>query len=184
MFRKTKLAPLAAVLAMLAGTQAGATTYMQMDLDDLVAGAAMVVEGTVESAAVADTGNGVFTTTVIRVSDSIVGSSGSMVTVVTPGGRFTSGRFQLAEINAGSPIFLRDQKVILFLGGRTALGHPIVGESQGLVPVAETASGPMVRSMEVRGDSMPAEKLKSRIREIKAQLGSSRGGQKRDRLER
>lgn len=163
-FRKSGLVGLAALAVSIGG--ASATTLQEMNLQQLVSASAIIVDGTVESSSTENTGQGIFTTTNVRVNDPVVGNPGGLVAVVTPGGHSKSGRFAIAEQSAGAPRFMKDQHVLLFLQANEGGTYSVVGFSQGAMDVRETASGPAVAARATGPTAL--EQLKATIRELKA----------------
>ncbi|MEE2692687.1 MAG: hypothetical protein VX640_14220 [Pseudomonadota bacterium] len=167
--KKQGVAVLLGAAAFMSAAPGSATSLRKLSFEEMVADSAVIVQGVVDSSVSKQTEGGVFTTTKVYVSDAIVGNVGSVVEVVAPGGVFTSGKFKLAETYPGAPRFISGGEVVLFLESMPAQkGYEVVGFSQGVMPVEETAQGKAVRSLNAPGGKMAVSDLKSRILEIRA----------------
>jgi hypothetical protein len=169
---KHRVSLLAAGLFAFAATSASATTMLQMSFEDLVADSALVVVGEAVSSRVVDSAaDGLMTITTFRVSDAVVGSAGSTVDVVTPGGIFKSGKFLLRQSSADTPLFAIGSEQMLFLGDGPAEGMAVVGVNQGAAAVFKGKGG---RSVILPG-AEGAETVGDAMKRVRAAAAKSRG---------
>jgi hypothetical protein len=158
---KHRVGLLAAGAFAVAVTSASATTMLQLSFDDLVADSAMVVVGEAVSSRVVDSAtDGLMTVTTFRVTEDVLGSAGSSVDVVTPGGIFRSGKFLLRESSANTPLFPIGSEHMLFLDNGPKQGLAIVGVSQGAAPVFKGKGGPSVSLPGGEGPETVGEAMK------------------------
>ncbi|HBK92327.1 MAG TPA: hypothetical protein DDZ68_11710 [Parvularcula sp.] len=142
LLKKHRASLLAAGMFAVAATGASATTMLQMSFDDLVADSALVVVGeAIDSRVVESAADGLVTITTFRVSDAVLGSSGSVVQVATPGGIFRSGKFLLRESTADTPMFAIGSEHMLFLNSGPQNAFAVVGVNQGAAAVFEGKAG-------------------------------------------
>lgn len=151
----------AALLAVSA--PASATTLVKLDLNGLVDGSNSVVVGEATAQSYQMTNEGLFTLTTFSISDSVVGSAGSTVTVATPGGIRTINGRRFAETWPGAPAFAVGEEAVLFLNSGAAGNAGVVGFSQGVLPVFESAGGKMVR-LPGESKAVGLDKAKNEIR--------------------
>lgn len=168
LMKKHRAALLAAGIFAVAATSASATTMLQLSFEDLVADAAVVVVGeAVDSRVVESATEGRMTITSFKVTDKVVGAAGSTVQVATPGGAFRSGKFQLRESSADTPLFALGSEHMLFLSAGPQNAFAIVGVNQGAAAVFEGKEG---RSVVLPGGEGPesVSEAKERVRSERA----------------
>ena len=160
-----------------------ASTFVAIGADELIGRSDLVVQGRVVGLESFwdESGTLIVTEATIEVSDRVLGSSPSRITVRTAGGAVGSLRVEAL----GFPQLGRNEDVVLFLE-RDASSHRIVGYQQGHYRVVVRDDGvvlavPMVeqgtRLMTAAGTllpepaALPLDELKSRIRQRAAALG-------------
>lgn len=170
LMKKHRASLLAAGAFALAATSASATTMLQLSFEDLVADSSLVVVGeAIDQRVVESAADGRMTITSFKVTDAVVGSSGSIVQVATPGGMFRSGKFLLRESTADTPLFAIGSEHMLFLNAGPANAFAIVGVNQGAAAVFEGKEGRAVVLPGGEGvESVSA--AKERVREERASL--------------
>lgn len=107
---------------------ASATTYRELNLDELIARAELGFFGAVSEVTVEARGNEPYTQVTFTVSRPLTGSPGERVTLDFYGGALPDGRTVKVE---GMPEFVRGDEVII-LAYDAPYYSPIVGFSQGL----------------------------------------------------
>lgn len=173
--KKFLITTLAGAVAIGAGLTASATSLVRLDLDAMVDQSATVVVGSAVSQRSEQTENGLYTMTTFSVSDAVVGNSGSTVTVATPGGIRVNGKFKFAETWPGAPQFARGQEVLMFLTADDGVGPQVVGFSQGVLQVMDTAEGKAVRMPGENGEVVSLAVAKNRIRDAHTARGMGNG---------
>ena len=168
---------LAGVVAAGAVSPALATSLLRMDLGGMVDQSTSIVVGEAVEQHSADTAYGFYTMTTFAVSDSVLGDANAEVTVATPGGVRMSGKFKVAEVWPGAPVFARGQQAIIFLNDdNAALGPQVVGFSQGVFPVMSTPQGKAVRMPDGGGEMVSLSAAKERIRNVVKSRAARRAG--------
>jgi hypothetical protein len=153
-FLRPLLAAVAAGGVFLAGfgPPAGATVCRRLDVNDLCALSAVVVEGEVRevSSNVDSSGRRVYTEVQIFVKETFKGAPLAMVKVRTPGGRVGP----LVQYVCGAARFVRGEKVLLFLW-KTAKGRLVpLGLSQGKLTKVRDRKGKVWFRSDLRGLTM------------------------------
>lgn len=166
---------ISAIAAAAFATSASATTMIEMSLEDLAADAAIVVVGDVVDTAFVKKDGGTYTEATINVSDAVVGSPASQITVSVPGGLSKHGKFQVYESSAGAPLFVRGGEALLFLSAVEAGQYEVVGFSQGAFAVSTSVEGKIVRLPDNDGNAETLVSAKQRIRAARAANGGKRG---------
>ena len=141
---KYRSAAIAIATACLA-TPAFSTSLVELDLKNMVAQSQSVVVGEATAQSVKMTEEGLYTITTFNVSDAVVGTAGASVSVAVPGGVYTLNGRRFAETWPGAPIFAVGQEAVLFLNDGVEDNAGVVGFSQGVLTVTETAAGKSVR---------------------------------------
>lgn len=144
---------------------ASATSLVKMDLATMVDESSSVFVGEAVEQHSAETEYGLYTMTTFAVSDAVVGDANSTVTVATPGGVRTNGKFKFAETWPGAPRFIQGQEILMFVTPNDgAIGRRVVGFSQGAMPVMNTAKGKAVRLPDSNGELVMLDQMKAKIR--------------------
>ena len=120
-----------AIALALASTAAHATTLEQMTMSDMAKTAEFVVVGTAVDAETVRENGQTYTHTTFSISDDVFGGAPRTVTVVTPGGTVSTGKIKVAEVVAGSPMFLEGQPAMLFLNEADGGDYQVTGFNQG-----------------------------------------------------
>lgn len=135
-----RLAPLLALLAILAGT-ASADSGRALDLDQLIDLSEEIVVGEVVGSTARWEGKLVVTDTVVRVDEAMKGSPPREVTVTQPGGTAVHPRLG-AEVTMQASTFTaftRGESVVLFVDQRAGVRR-LVGAQQGKLVVEPPAA--------------------------------------------
>lgn len=157
----------AALLAGVAG--AHATTVAKLSFDELVADSSLIFDGQVTATRSERTENGIMTYATVSVSDAVVGSAGSTLTVITPGGTAQIGRFKIGETYPGAPNLLVGERAIFFVENSAEEGaFQVTGFSQGVMEVVTTSEGEAVVARGNGGQPTSVAEMKQRIKASKA----------------
>ncbi len=133
-----------AVAGALSISAAVATTLERMSMQEMAAAASVAVVGEVTAARTARTDAGLVTISTITVIDTMWGNSAATLEVTVPGGSTVSGRIRVGEGHAGAPVLLGRQKALFLLSRGEDNSLSIVGFSQGMLPIKQTAEGQML----------------------------------------
>jgi hypothetical protein len=123
-----------------------ATTLTSMDYKELAVQAEVAVVGKVIGSRTTQTDNGIATITTFEVASNAWGAEGkSTLEVISEGGSFKSGRYQLSEGFAGQLLPAKGQMTLLFLNADSQSGKlTIVGFNQGSLQVVKGGNGNQV----------------------------------------
>jgi len=146
------------------GALANATSNTEMDLTDVTLAAETIVAGEVLASRTEMNGKTPQTLVSVRVIDEIKGDTAETITVLLPGGSYTSGRFRIGETHAGVQRAFNNQKSIYFLSDRNASGaYQIVGFNQGVVSIESSEDGDVVQGVLTQGQVIPLDEMKEQI---------------------
>jgi hypothetical protein len=122
-----------------------ATTMTEMNLEQMAAEAEVAIVGEVTATRTMQTDSGIATVTTFTVKSDAWETAGPTIEVVTPGGSFQSGRYQLGEGSPNGVLFTKNQVRLLLLKSDSESGKfVIVGVTQGNLQVVNTAQGDKV----------------------------------------
>ena len=173
------------VMALLVAAPAGATVYLPVDFNEMVARSKEIAHGRVVDVRgdLTPDRRTIVTYVTIEVEQHLKGNLGESITFRVPGGQV--GRYR--RIVVGAPQFERGDEVIVFLASRGPSIPYLFGLSQGVYRVARRADGRVLvtpvpaiagggdSNRLVRGD--PARRplpLETFTREVKAIVESQR----------
>ena len=127
------------LILLAAASSATATTFVATDLGDLSRGARAVARGRVVAvdAQWTDGRRTIETIVTLQAETYLKGSLGDLVQFRVPGG--VMGRFR--NLVVGAPRFSVGQYVIVFLGAQGPMIPYVLGLSQGVFRVSQTAAG-------------------------------------------
>ena len=174
-------AVLIAVALSLFSSVAGATVFLPTDLNDLSRDAVAIARGRVVSvdAQWTDGRRSIETLVTLETETYLKGSLGQVVQFRVPGGSL--GRFR--SVVVGAPSFTIGQRVIVFLGSRGPTVPYVLGMSQGVFRLIQSAQGdwlvtppsmsPATDGPIVRGTRRPSP-LGDFEREVRALAGAAR----------
>lgn len=109
----------------------------------------------------------VMTKTTFSVSDQVFGSTGSEITVLTPGGVHPNTKYPIAQNFVGTPSFAHGQDVMLVLNAiPDSDAYGIAGLSEGVVSIVNNGGQRQVR---MGGDNnmVPLREAMQRIRSLR-----------------
>ncbi len=148
---------------------ANATTFVKLSFDELVADSALVVDGQVTATRSEQTENGIVTYATVAVSDSVVGSAESTLTILTPGGTAQIGRFKIGETWPGAPTLLVGERAFFFVENSVEAGaYQVTGFSQGVMEIVTTPDGEAMVARGNGGKPTSVAEMKQRIKAAKA----------------
>jgi hypothetical protein len=136
------------LIALLAAVPAHATVLVPADIGELAHDALAIVRGRVVSADArwTDDRRTIETLVTLEVETYLKGDLGSTVQFLVPGGRL--GRYR--SIFVGAPEFAPDERVVVFLGAHGPAMPHLVGFSQGVYRIVQTAdSGSVITPVPV-----------------------------------
>lgn len=109
----------------------------------------------------------VFTKTTVAVSDHVFGSTGSEITVLTPGGVVPNTKYPVAQIVASVPTFTAGQDVMLVLNTiPQSSSYAIAGLSDGVIKIVGN-TGQREVMMRGQGGMMPLRDAMQRMRSLR-----------------
>ncbi|TDF42273.1 hypothetical protein EYS14_05445 [Alteromonadaceae bacterium M269] len=144
--------------ALLMSSLSSATTLIQQSFDDMVQSASACVVAEKVSVEYLDVQGSMVTLTTFQVNDTAFGEVGETIVVRTAGGVKKRGKISTAEVVAGSPRFFDNSQSLLLLNENNGTNdYSIVGFSQGVFNVVETAQGALVNMPENLGGSLSVD---------------------------
>lgn len=134
------LTALAGATMLVVSSPASGTTLAKMNLDEVVEQSDAIVLGEAIGSQTVRKDGAVYTMTEFRVSETLDGSAGSVVTVAVPGGSYeTPAGVRVGEVVAGAPRLIPGTQALLFLENDVATGEMcVVGFSQGVMTVSDS----------------------------------------------
>ncbi len=123
---------------------ANATTLQELNLSSMVSQSENVIVGEAVSQRTTNANGSLYTVTTFDVTETLIGADKSEVEVAVPGGIFEVNGRRFAENWPGAPRLLVGQRAVLFLNEGAGDMMGIVGFSQGVLNVVETADGDAV----------------------------------------
>jgi hypothetical protein len=175
---------MAAVLCVLAALPAGASTFLFMSPEELVAQSEAVVQGRVVE--VASFWNAehtaILTEAVVQVEEKVLGDAAPYVRLLTFGGQVADYRI----VAHGFPTFQQGERLLVFLEPQRDGVHRVLGYQQGQFRIRGNAQGQEMAVSTLDADvrvlkrdgtqapvpaSMSLAQLKSRIRETAGRVG-------------
>lgn len=148
----------------------GATTNTELDLAELTQASSAIVTGSVVSSQTQMQGKAAQTLVSVNVTDEIKGETAQTITVVLPGGSYTSGGFRVGETHAGSPQVFTNQQNLYFLSDNNDDGiYNIVGFNQGMITIEPSDKGDTVRGSLTRGQAVSVGEMKARINSVESE---------------
>ncbi|HVO98500.1 MAG TPA: hypothetical protein VMT15_10560 [Bryobacteraceae bacterium] len=128
---------------------AGATTLLKMSMNDLIVQSTAIVRARVTGSRSTMIGQDIYTYYQLQVSEALKGTS-VPAEVAVPGGVYG----HIRQIGVGSPVLTPGQEYVLFLWTSRRGMTQLIGLSQGILSLAEDASGAMVAGRAVIDDQM------------------------------
>jgi hypothetical protein len=118
---------------------AGASVMRYLSLEDQcdMAKVIVVATATSQSSSWADNSRRIYTDTSFEVKQTVKGEVGGVITVRQLGGQVED----VAQVVAGSPVFVTGESYVLFLDPRPDGKYRVVGFSQGCYPVVTGSEG-------------------------------------------
>lgn len=174
MFKRKQSFGLIAAVAIGAATMATssvhATTLKKLKFEEMVAASSACVVGEVAGVSYETTDQGTFTLTTFDVKSAAFGAPDATIVVRSPGGRISNSKISVSEVVAGSPRFVLGGEQMLFLAENSSTSdYSVVGFSQGIFPVRETAEGMMIELPAALGGMSDVDNALDRIRVQRAQ---------------
>lgn len=134
---------------------AGATTLLRMSMNDLITESTAIVRARVTGSRAVAMGQDIYTYYQLQVSESLKGAS-VPVEVAVPGGVYGN----LRQIGVGSPVLTPGREYVLFLWTSRRGMTQLIGLSQGMLNLAQDASGTLVVGRPAIDDQMLDKKGK------------------------
>ncbi len=165
-------------LAIFIASSTAATVMRPLSEADLVQNAEVIVLGTCTKLESVRRDRVLMTRVTVELEETLKGQTASTITLWNPGGFDNSGPVPLGTMVPGAPVFLPDEKVLLFLGRPAELKNNefvVLGLAQGKYSIYnDSQERPMVRRQlgglqtSDRGtpntSAIPLEDFKNRIR--------------------
>jgi hypothetical protein len=129
---------------------AGATTLLQMSMNDLILQSTSIVRARITGSRAAASGKDIYTYYQLNVSDILKQGAILPAEVAVPGGVYGN----LRQIGIGSPKLTEGQEYVLFLWtGRSGMTQ-VIGLSQGMFTMTQDAAGATMLSRPAVSDQM------------------------------
>lgn len=154
-----------------------ATTLIKMSVEQMAESATDIVVGTVSNVRSVWVNRTLMTLTTVAVSESIKGSGGVEVTVVTPGGIDTDRAVPVAILYPGAPMLSPSEEVVLFLTSDespVANAFTVVGYSQGKFSVVRDGADFTLAQGTTPDNQLPLVALKERVRDVVGKEGGEK----------
>ena len=129
---------------------AGATTLLQMSMNDLILQSTSIVRAKITGTRTGAVGGDIYTYYQLQVSETLKKGAIQPVEFAVPGGVYGNTR----QIGIGSPVFNEGQEYVLFLWTSRSGMTQVIGLTQGMFNLSRDASGDAVLNRPAIADQM------------------------------
>jgi hypothetical protein len=147
---RTLVLALAGLLYVLQPTPAA--TLEKLSWDDLIGKSTAIVRGRVASSSTAFRGSVIYTTYRIAVSEQLKGTAGGTLQVLVPGGTVAGIRQSVS----GAPLLVTGSEYVLFLWTARSGATFVMGLTQGVFDLAQSAAGDLMANRKAANEAMLA----------------------------